>query len=170
MENWFAFHTDSNRLCWHTRKYYYTAVMWIVRHCLKMLINGLVDVFPSSMWTRGGQCDGPPLWHCTMASITANLRLSVMVPYFAGTRVWRQTEQTDQAVQLVQKQSENSNSLLCVHQTTVTLHCIGNYSLTARLTAPYTRGPFINYVTLFSALFTPPSLPVTKCHTKLPPT
>ena len=30
------------------------------------------------------------------------------------------------------------------------------------------QGPFINYVMLFSALFTP-SLPVTKCHTKLPP-
>jgi len=30
------------------------------------------------------------------------------------------------------------------------------------------RGPFINYVTLFPGLFTL-SLPVTKCHTKLPP-
>ena len=30
-------------------------------------------------------------------------------------------------------------------------------------------GPIINYLTLFSALFAP-SLPVTKCHTKLPPT
>ena len=54
------------------------------------------------------------------------------------------------------------NSPMTSHDSTIsTANCPG-------IDIRHAKGPFINYVTLFSALFCP-SLPVTKCHTRLPP-